>query len=72
MRILFAFISLATLITSLVFFWRVGGAELFAAVLLLVLSIHLEIGLRIQDAVRFMTGELNLIADLLRGENGTP
>jgi len=59
MKVFFAFISLFTLALSLVFFYRVGGLELVAAIVLLVLSIHLEIGLRVSSSVRFMTDVIN-------------
>lgn len=70
MRVLFSFISLAALVLSLFFFHRVGSWTLVEAVLLLILSVHLEIGLRVNEAIRFMTGELRAIVEFINKVTG--
>lgn len=69
MRILFSFISITALLLSWFFFYRVGGAELVVAVVLLVLSIHLEMGLRVQESVRFVIGIIDRVNGNRNGAN---
>lgn len=66
MRLLFSIVSVFVLLLSLVFFYRVGGNMLVSGVILLVLSIHLEIGLRVQASIDFMADELKKITEFIR------
>lgn len=63
MRTFIAFVSLIFLIVAMIFCWLVGGWRLFVGVLLLVLAIHLEIGLRCdemwQDIARMLRDSIN-------------